>query len=273
MIKNLTLGNMPSRMPLMLGLLLGIISAALIVVYLGQSDGDGGTSGGQITGETMGVVVAAQDLPAGTKITAEMLKVTQLPLSVVLAGAFEETESVVDKVTSVPIVSGEQVLTSKVSDTGVELSEFEGGDLPLSVVIPAGKRGFAIEVSEVSAAGGLVRPGYWVDILSSAEEVSATDSAQTVGTSCYIAQDIQVLAVSQQQVQAAGSSAESPSEISSAGTDSAAVSVTLSVSPEEAAALAAAQRSVDGTNVQRQVWLSVRPFNEHGVSGDLSACQ
>jgi pilus assembly protein CpaB len=273
MIKNLTLGSMPSRMPLMLGLLLGIISAALIVVYLGQSDDGGGTSAGQVTGETMGVVVAARDIPSGTEITVDMLKVTQLPLSVVLAGAFEETEPVVGKISSVPIVAGEQVITTKVSETGVDVSEFEGGDLPLSVVIPAGKRAFAIEVSEVSAAGGLIKPGYWVDILSSSEQVSATDSAQTVGTSCYIAQDVQVLAVSQQQVQAAGASAESPGEIAGAGTDAAAVSVTLSVSPDEAAALAAAQRSVDGTQVQRQVWLSVRPFGEHGGSADLSVCQ
>jgi pilus assembly protein CpaB len=274
MIKNLTLGNMPNRMPLMLGLLLGIISAALIVVYLGQGKDDGGTNtGGQVSGETMGIVVANQDIPAGTKITAEMLSVTQLPLSVVLTGAFEETTPVIDKVTSVPIIAGEQVLPAKISDTGVELDAFESGDLPLSVVVPAGKRAFSVQVSEVSAAGGLIKPGYYVDVLQSGEQVSATDSSQSVGTSCYIAQDVQVLAVGQELVQATGAASESAEEIAGAGTVTTAISVTLAVTPQETAALAAAQRNVDDTNVQRQVWLAVRPFGEHGAVGDLSGCQ
>lgn len=272
MIKNLTLGNMPSRMPLMLGLLLGIISAALIVVYLGQGNGDG-NGGGQVSGETAATVVASQDIPSGTKITVEMLTVKQLPLSAVLAGAFEETTPVVDKVTSVPIVAGEQVLPSKISETGVDVSAFEKGDLPLSVVVPAGKRAFSVQVSEVSAAGGLIKPGYYVDVLQSGEQVSATDSSQSIGTSCYIAQDVSVLAVGQELVTATGAASESAEQIAGAGTVTTAISVTLAVTPQETAALAAAQRSVDDTNVQRQVWLSVRPYGEHGAIADLSACQ
>src|SRR3990172_8798521 len=242
MIKNLTLGNMPSRMPLMLGLLLGIISAALVVVYLGQ--GKDGNTGGQVSGETMGIVVAKQDIPSGTKITAEMLSVTQLPLSVVLSGAFEETTPVIDKVTSIPIVAGEQILPSKISETGVELSEFNG-ELPLSVVIPAGRRAFAVEVSEVTAASGLIKPGFFVDVLQSGATVSATDSSQVIGTSCYLVQDVQVLAISQQQAQATSESAGSAESISGAATAPAAVSLTLAVLPTEAAALAAAQMGVD----------------------------
>ena len=271
MIKNLTLGNMPSRMPLMLGLLLGIISAALIVVYLGQEK-DGGSTGGQVSGETMGIVVANQDIPAGTKITAEMLSVSQLPVSVVLTGALEETTLVIDKVTSVPIVAGEQVLSSKIGESGVELSEFEG-DLPLSVVIPAGKRAFAVEVSEVTAASGLIKPGFFVDVIQSGATVSATDSSQVIGTSCYLVQDDEVLAISQQQVQATSETAGSAQSLSGAATAPAAVSLTLAVLPTEAAALAAAQMGVDDLDVSRQVWVSVRPFGEHGALGDLSGCQ
>ena len=272
MIKNLTLGNMPNRMPLMLGLLLGIISAALIVVYLGQGKDGGTNSGGQVTGDTMGIVVASQDIPAGTKITADMLSVRQLPLSVVLLGAFQETTPVIDKVTSVPIIAGEQVLPAKITDTGVDLSKITG-DLPLSVVVPAGKRAFAVQVSEVSAAGGMVKPGNYVDILQSGQTVSAADSAQTVGTSCYIAQDVLVLAVAQELTQTTGQTAQSPEEIAGSGSQPLAVSATLAVTPQEAAALAAAQRSVDGAKVQQQVWLSVRPYGEHGATADLSGCQ
>jgi len=271
MIKNLALGGMSNRMPLILGLLLGVISAALIVVYLGQGKG-GGSGSGQVSGDGVPTVVASRDIAAGTKITRDMLTVRQLPADVVLQGAFQDPAGVVDKVTSVPIVSGEQVLASKVSDTGTDLSEF-GGDLPLSVTIPSGKRAFAVEVSEVSAAGGLIKPGFYVDVIQSGVTVSATDSSQPVGTSCYLAQDVEVLAVSQEQVKATSESAGSAESIAGAGMAPTAVSLTLAVTPQEAGALAAAQQGVDGEDVGEQVWVSVRPFGEHGVSGDLTMCQ
>ncbi len=271
MIKNLTLGHMPSRMPLMLGLLLGIVSAALIVVYLGQETSDSNGGSGLAAGETMGIVVANQDIAAGTKITTDMVTVKQIPLSAVLRGAFEETTPVVDKVTSVPIVAGEQVLPSKITDTGVDLSKIQG-ELPLSVVVPAGKRAFSVQVSEVGAAGGLIKPGNYVDVLQSGQSVSATDATQTVGTACYIAQDILVLAVAQALTQTTGQTVQTPEEIAASASQPAAVSATLAVTPQEAAALAAAQGSVDGTKVDQQVWVSVRPFGEHGAA-NVASCQ
>lgn len=269
MIKNLAMGNKADRLRLVLGLILALLAAVLIAVYLGQAKGN--DSGGQLSGDATAVVVAGRDIPAGTKITADMVTVKQLPASAVLQGAFPDSKSVVDKVTSVAITTGEQVLPAKITDTGVQLAQFNG-DLPLSVVVPQGRRGFAVEISEASAAGGLLRPGTYVDILSSDEVVSAADSSQTVGTSCYVAQDIEVLAVGQSVVTTTAGTVESASEIAAAGAESTAASVTLAVTPQEAASLAAAQRSVDGANVQRQVWLSVRPFGEHGAVGDLSAC-
>lgn len=271
MIKNLALGGLSNRMPLLLGLLLGLISAVLIVVYLGQANGDE-TAGGQVSGDTVSVVVASQDISAGTKITGDMVSVRQLPVDVVLKGAFGELTGVVDKVTAVPIVAGEQVLASKISETGVDLTKF-GGDVPLSVAIPSGKRGFAIEVSEVTAASGLVKPGFFVDVIGTSAVVSATDSSQVVGTACYIVQDVLVLAVGQEQVRATAESAGSADEIAAAGMSPAGISLTLAVTPAEAAALAAAQMGVDDLDVDNQVWVSVRPFGEHGALSDLPACQ
>jgi pilus assembly protein CpaB len=189
----------------------------------------------------------------------------------VIPDVFKTTDIVVGKVTTVPVTAGEQILPAKLTSTGVELTQFKG-DLPVSVVIPEGRRGFSVLVSEVSAVGGLLRPGNYVDVISSQEVVSATDSSKTVGTACYLSQDIEVLAVAQQVIGSRGAAAETAEGIAGAPADSAAKSVTLAVTPQEAGALAAAQRSVSGADVGNQLWLSVRPFGEHGVLSDLPGC-
>jgi len=268
MIKNLAIGGKPGRLPLTLGLVLGLLSAVLIVVYLSQVGGGDGGGGSDLT---VAGVVANQDIPIGTKITADMVTLKQLPASAVIPDVFKTTDIVVGKVTTVAVTAGEQILPAKLTSTGVELTQFKG-DLPVSVVIPEGRRGFSVLVSEVSAAGGLLRPGNYVDVISSQEVVSTTDSSKTVGTACYLAQDIEVLAVAQQVIGSRGAAAETAEGIAAAPADSAAASVTLAVTPQEAGTLAAAQRGVNGADVQEQVWLSVRPFGEHGVLADLPGC-
>lgn len=270
MIKNVALSGKTDRIRLLLGLALGLVAAGLIAVFLIQAKEDG--SGGQLSGDTVPAVVAAQDIAAGTRLSADMVTVKELPAGAVLAGALAEPSAVVGKVTTVPLVQGEQVLSAKISDTNVDLTKFKG-DLPLALAIPQGRRAYSIEVSEVSAAGGLIRPGDYVDVLASGQKVSAEDSSQTVGFSCYVAQDIQVVAVGQTPVKTTPGSVETPEEMATVTPDKAAASVTLAVTPQEAAGMAAMQRGVDGNNVQQQLWLAVRPFGEHGVNTDLPACQ
>ncbi len=66
--------------------------------------------------------MAANDVAAGTRLTAEMLAVKNIPTDP-LAGAFGTTEGVTGQVTTVPLVAGEQVIQSKISGS---TAEFEG---------------------------------------------------------------------------------------------------------------------------------------------------
>src|SRR3972149_5056167 len=91
MIKNQALGGRTTRALILLGLFLGLVSAALVVVYLSKASDDGGgnVSGGVGTP----VVVASQDIPAGTRVTVEMLTLKPIASDAVLAGAYTEMEN------------------------------------------------------------------------------------------------------------------------------------------------------------------------------------
>src|SRR5574342_337651 len=102
-IKGMTVGSRGGKLSLLLGLALGVVAAALIVVYLSGAKSDGG--GGSISGPSASVVVASQNIPAGTRITADMVAVKELPDLTVLAGAFTSAEAVVGQVTVVPMIA------------------------------------------------------------------------------------------------------------------------------------------------------------------------
>jgi len=281
MIKNqaLTKALTGNRAFLGLALLFGLIFAVLVYVYLNQVGEDDGV-GGQISGETRSVVVANQDIPAGIRLAPEMVRLEAIPSSLVLSNVFDTVEGTVGQVTTLPLVAGEQVLSSRISSSGVDLTQF-GDDLPVSLVIPAGMRAFSVRTSEVSAVGGLVRPGDYVDVILSGElPIGSAETPDTVGAACYIVQDVQVLAVSQAVTNPTGAtSSAAPSGEEGSGPALAdteanpeAASATLAVNPQQAWALAAAQRSVNEKNVSSQLWLSLRPYAERGETPGLPVC-
>ncbi|MBI2912684.1 MAG: Flp pilus assembly protein CpaB [Chloroflexi bacterium] len=268
MIKNLAIGGGSNRALLLLALVLGVVSAVLVGVFLSQAGGNGG---GTVSGVTKPAVVASRDIPANTRITADMVTVKNLPEDAVLANVLTDSTQAVGKVTQVPLAAGEQVLPAKVTATAVALAQF-GDNPPLSFLVPEGKRAFAIRLSDVASVGGLLRPGDYVDIIltRSAPGVEEGFTFLTPGAGCYVVQDVEVLAVGTQvkkTTTGAGSSG-----VAAASTDVEATAATLAVTPDEAWWLAAAQQSVDEAKVENQLWVSVRPFGEHGQSDQLPIC-
>ncbi len=267
MIKNLAIGG-SNRALLLLALVLGVLSAILVGVFLSQAGGGGG---GSVSGATKPAVVASREIPADTRITADMVTVKNLPESAVLANVLTDSAQAVGKVTQVPIAVGEQVLPAKVTATAVALAQF-GENPPLSFLVPEGKRGFAIRLSDVASVGGLLRPGDYVDVILSggAPQVEGRATFLTPGSGCYVVQDIEVLAVGT-EVKKVATGTET-NGVSAATTDAKATAATLAVTPDEAWWLAAAQQSVDEAKVKNQLWVSLRPFGEHGQSDKLPTC-
>ena len=263
MIKNLAIGNGSSR-ALVLATALGLLSAVLIGVFL--SGLDSGSSGSSTSGAKVAAVVATQDIPAQTRITAGMLTVKELPMDIVLSGSFSSVDGLEGQVAQVAVLAGEQVVESKLTTAEVALTRF-GANTPASLVLSAGMRAFSIRLSEVGAAGGLVRPGDFVDVLLSSGV--SKEGFLTPGSACYLLQDVEVLAISSTLKSGADGDA---SAIAGASPNAEATAATLAVTPEESWWLAAAQQSVNDNSVGNQLWVSLRPFGEHGESQTLPIC-
>ncbi len=252
MIKNQALIK-NNRSLLLLSLLMGIAAAALAVVYLQQSSDDGSTTG---SAAGVPVVVARQEIPAGVTVTPAMVEVKTVPEAVVALGAFTGANDVVGQVTQVAVAKGEQVLPSKLTGNGRGLAEF-GDNPPLALVVPQGMRAVSVKVDEVSAVGGLVRPGDYVDVIM-VEEVTSGDA--TVVQSCYAIQNVRVLAVAQDVATSAVAGAQGTVLAGAGSSDTTpdAKTATLAVAPEQAPLLGkAAQRSVD-----QKLLLVLRPFGD-----------
>lgn len=105
------------------------------------------------------IVVASQDLSFGIPLSQQNLRLANWPANSVPAGAFTSIEAAArnNRVALRPIVVGEPVLASKVSGTD--------GRATLSANLPVGKLAFSVPITDVSGAGGFIRPGDVVDVL------------------------------------------------------------------------------------------------------------
>lgn len=180
-------GGRSSRILLVLTLLFALAAAVLVFIALNQGGGEEKEKAAA-TASTTSVVVASRDISARTELTAGMLEVADLPPEQVLRGVFRDTELLVGQVTRHDILANEQITASKIGPQS-ETEREEG----LSFIIPPGKRAFAIQVSEVSAVGGLLLPGDLVDVIGIFDEADVeVDKAVT------LLQNIEVLAVAQE---------------------------------------------------------------------------
>jgi pilus assembly protein CpaB len=249
-----------NRRFMMLAIVLGLIGAILVYVTFARESSSGGGGGGGVANTA--VVVAKENIPARTKITPAMLDVklvaadTRSPLS------FEDPALVAGQVTRFPIAVNEQVLSSKI----VPLNTTTAANQSLSFVVPQGKRGMAVTVSEVVNAGGLVLPGDYVDILVIYDiefQTKPGDPASKEKVDSYyvqtLMQNIEVLAVSQgivdivpEATPAAGGQRVRNSEGKPAPE---AATVTLALTPEQAQILYLAESN-------GRIRLSVRPYGE-----------
>jgi pilus assembly protein CpaB len=264
MIKNLAIGGGSNRLLLIFALVLGLLCAILVGVYLsGLSSSD---TTPKTTTTTVPAVVALQDIPPLTVVTDAMLTVKNVPTDLAVLGAFTKPADVVGQTAQVQITAGEQVLPSKVTST-LSAASLYGNNVPLSLLLPTGARAFSIAVSQVTSAGGLVRPGDYVDILSGGSQATSDSAATAKVNPCYVLQDVSVLVV--------GGTLANPKSQTNAGAlaatlpDPAASVMTFAVSPQNASVLAATQ----GGTGKGSLFVVLRPFGEHGpAAGSVPAC-
>jgi pilus assembly protein CpaB len=176
-----------ARLPLsrLLPALLALLVAVAVVLTAPQRLGHSGLLSRQApaspVGEVEQVVVVAVDVPRGTTLTADMVKVRDWPKNLVPSGALTRVEDAVGRTCLTRLVPDEPVQDARLAPKGAP-----GGIGPL---IPRGMRAVTIQTPNVSVGvGGFVLPRSKVDVL-------LTVRKEYGGAATTLLQNVEVLAV------------------------------------------------------------------------------
>lgn len=166
--------------------------------------------------QTVGIVVAAADIPFGSTIGPDQVVLSAWPKDRYPKDVLSDVKAAVGRVVRREFARGEPIVESKLLTTSKNVGM-------LSLRIPQGMRAFTVRVNEAVGVGGFLMPDARVDVL-----LTTTSSDQrATQMSKIILEDIRVLAVGQTIDQ-------KDSKPISVGT------VTLAVTPEDAEKLALA---------------------------------
>jgi pilus assembly protein CpaB len=137
----------------------------------------------QTPGGSNKIVVAAQDVNLGQRLTPEMLKQIDWPSDTLPRGALRDGSKLVGRVLKNSVLRDEPLSEAKLAPAGTL-----GG---LSALIAEGKRAITVRVNDVVGVAGFALPGNFVDIIVNTQ---ANDSA----ISKIVLERILVLAVAQE---------------------------------------------------------------------------
>jgi pilus assembly protein CpaB len=192
----------------------------------------------QVKGESTKVVVATKELPLGVLLTADDVKIAEVPTASVPQGALTDTAKAIGRGVIGRLAKNEVVLDNRLG------AEKAGAGLP--AMIPENMRAVSVQVNEVIAVAGFVSPGTRVDVLLTGTPTNATNDVMTT----TVLENVEVLAAGQKiQPDAEGKPEKVPV-------------ITLLVSPQDAQKLTLA-------SAQGKIQLSLRnPVDKD--SGTLS---
>jgi pilus assembly protein CpaB len=186
------------------------------------------------------VAVAAENLPLGTRLTKEQIKLVGWPSSSPVQGSFSTPEGLVGRGLIQPVHANEPLTETKLAPIEA------GAGLPPS--IPPGMRALSVRVNDVIGVAGFTTPGTRVDVLVTLNQANAGSMSRAV--------------VSNVQVLTAGTLYDQ--EQSKDGKAIPSTVVTLMVTPEDAERIALAQSSGQIMLVLRNP-LDIEPTETKGI--------
>ncbi|MBM3926541.1 MAG: Flp pilus assembly protein CpaB [SAR202 cluster bacterium] len=235
--------------------IMGALAAGLIVAYLRSQASDGTASV-----IMRHVVVAAQEIQPGTKITASMVEIKSLPETAVSAGTVTSLDKAVGQTLRYPAARGEQISSLRL----VEPPNAKA----LSFQIPQGARGFTIPVTVSHSPASLTVPGDFVDVLFTGPVANLglmppigrnVVSVSGISGVVTLLQNIQVLAVQRAYVE---NGAPYDNTVRGEAPEKESVSyVTLALTPEQSELLWKAVSAKDG-----EITFALRAFGDSKIS-------
>jgi pilus assembly protein CpaB len=166
---------------LVLAIIFGLASGYSALQYLNRRPA---TVTESSEGETVPVVLAAQDLPLGKVLEEADLRIVGWPASAVPIGVAASKEELIGRSLISNVLANEAVLAAKLADTGLR------GIIPL---IPFGMRAMSISVDQVVGVAGFVTPQTTVDVILVMQPPGSQDMVSQV-----ILENVQTLAAGEE---------------------------------------------------------------------------
>jgi pilus assembly protein CpaB len=140
------------KLSIILAFILAVVAVVLVRNYIAQTERK------FVKEEKKAfVVVATANIPAGTTIDEAMVRFEGIPEKYVQPKAISSQNLVVGKRAMADIFAGEQIMSTKLT--------LAVKDTSLAMRTPQGKRAMTITIPFLSAVGGKVRPGDYVDVV------------------------------------------------------------------------------------------------------------
>jgi pilus assembly protein CpaB len=133
---------------------------------------------------TDNVIVAAMDIPYGTKVASRHLRVLSLPAGTAPPRAFREREDVENMVAKMNVLNGDILMRDRFAEHS------EGSTL--AALVSSAMRAVTIRVDDVVGVAGFLLPGNRVDVLA-----TRMDSGTRRAITETILKNLKVLAVDQ----------------------------------------------------------------------------
>jgi pilus assembly protein CpaB len=130
------------------------------------------------------IVVAAVDIPIGSRLTGNNLTLAEWPKANVPKGSFTEIGTLTDRIAVSQLVAGEPLLAAELAAPG--------SGAGLVAMIEPGMRAMSVKVDEVTGVGGFILPSTYVDIIGVEKIEGNRNKAET------ILRRIKVLAIAQE---------------------------------------------------------------------------
>jgi pilus assembly protein CpaB len=118
------------------------------------------------------LVVAKQDVPVGTLIEAQHVRLAGWPQDTNVEGSFAKIEDVLGRGATAQLVTNEPITERKLAP-----KEAGGG---LTPTIPAGMRAMSVKVNDVIGVAGFTVPGTRVDVLVTVRDTNQTSISRAV---------------------------------------------------------------------------------------------
>lgn len=161
-----------------LALIISLFSMFMVYTYIEDEK----SAINQKYGTNSSVVVAKVDIKELELIDDSKVTVQSVPASFVQPGAFRKIDELENTVATMPILKGEQITKPRVT--------YPGTGTGLSRQVSAGKRAFAMTITDDSAVSRLIKPGDRVDVVAAIDFSAGRKDLQKIMT---VLQNVYVL--------------------------------------------------------------------------------